>query len=149
MSIPPKRIDISLRGHPTTMIELLLVIGGMGIGATIGMAVGKRPFCMFAILGLGFLAGLGLRYIYLEIEDYRLTKNPIIPPCQKGKCKQEDYTLKRIKEGIECTCLCGNTYLFKKDDIPLGAETFDEVLADGSLRPYMHRKSDFDSWKRK
>lgn len=55
-------VEFGLRRRQTTLIDLMLIVFGLGIGITL----------IPNILGLpvGFLIGLGLRHLVLEVMDY-------------------------------------------------------------------------------
>jgi hypothetical protein len=106
-------------------------------------------------------AGIGLAYFLLTMLlifstfALGLLYRPHFPRCRSGRCKDTDYRylyldsaaagrdaeLQESTGGQLAQCKCGTTYLISR-----GERRMWEVLADGSLRPYL-RYRPFGRWQ--
>ena len=99
--------------------------------------------------GTAFICGIWLVVKFWRIMRVSVRKwyqvFPLRPPCRKGVCKSENYRWdmksSSFFKGDIFVCNCGDRYIRK-------GCCFDEILADGSRKPYMQRYFIVRRWRK-
>jgi hypothetical protein len=128
-----KRVNI-----PGMLMLIAMVATGYHLGRFLGAHWGPLGWV------LGLLGGLPLPALALRIMHRGLNKwRPSRPACGKQGCGSTDYEMIEVNldRSLVCRCRkCGTRYLQK-------SPWLDEILADGSRRPYM-QKDRLGRWRR-
>ena len=102
----------------------LLIYGGDGLIP--GILSGGITGCLMLLV---------MQRLYVTSQAFRNR----LPRCKAGKCTADDYTVGVRENRPTLVCRCGDVYALAKDE--RGAIIgLDEVLPDGSTRPYMMRR---------
>lgn len=124
-----------------TLPEILFIIAAICLGTVAARWAGAR----WGLLGypLGFVAGvflllcLGLLIAFLT--DVFWSGIPPHPTyCRRGKCRFEDFEIRKIGDDAGWFCRCGDRYQKR-------GRRWVEILPDGSVRPYVIWKA-FKGW---
>lgn len=130
-----------------TLIELLFFIANCIIGVILAAAVhAKTGNLWLAVLSgaVGFGIGVVVCLAVSRALDFWYWLFPLRPNCKQGTCGAKDYRwdieLSRTTKGDVFICHCGDKYIRNHG-------RFDELLPDGSTKPYMRRSFLFRAWR--
>ena|SRR5688572_9919508 len=130
-----------------TLIELLIFL----INCTIGCVLAIRLYAisgsvLLAVVGGigGFLFGVVCVLALRQVANVWYKFFPLRPPCRRGNCLSDDYVwnaeLSQLQKKDVFVCKCGDRYVRNK-------RRFDELLEDGSIRPFMEHPFLVRSWR--
>jgi hypothetical protein len=110
---------------------------GMWVGLIYGSPYGKVGIMIGFIIGAA--ATMAALFSFFKLLDFIVCKLwPPFPICKKGKCGTDDYKwLERTDNGVIFQCKCGDKYIMKMKSLLRGYINVQELLDDGSTRPYV------------
>lgn len=139
----PSSTAIPSGAKPVTLVHYLVLIWlGLcgGIAGAVGFLVHGRDGIPIGML-VGPVVGLAILLIAQRLLVAGKSFRNRFPRCKTGRCTADDYRPTMREGQFAIVCECGDAYFLIKDDAgkTIGVN---EVLPDGTTRPYMIRRND-------